>query len=172
MALEWDVRLAGVALWKHYAQHGESAWSWGMGAGLGFGAALHYDIDPASNAIDWYGFELGLAGTVAYASWSQVNAGSTSVVEQDVSLRVGGRVAPWPGVVFGLAWLPTYVDFYGQHVSSRGTINPAGLRISVDLGNANGPPVRVLMLRIALSFLPYVGRLPSLLNLSAGIVFY
>jgi hypothetical protein len=167
LALEWDVRVTGLALSKHYTQRDQAAWSWGMGAGLGFGAALYYAMHSPSGAIEGYGFELGISGTVAYASWAELNAGSATLIEQDLSLRLGARLALSPGVVIGAVWLPTYVDFYGRHVSSRGTINPAGMRFSLDLGSLEN----VFGLRIALAFLPYVGRLPSMLGLSVGMVF-
>jgi hypothetical protein len=181
----WDVRLAGIALFKRYVSGSASAWSWGAGAGLGLGAALHYR--PGSTALDerparWFDFQLGLAGSVTYDAWHELNAGAGSVIEQDASLQLGARVGlgenhghhgeRWSGVVLGLSWLPTYVDFYGTKVAGSGTINPAGLRVTFDAGSVDRALGYAPLLRIALCFLPYVGRLPSMLGLSAGAAFY
>lgn len=172
--LEWDVRFSGTTYWKRYSDRVASAWSWGMGGGLGFGATVHYALAAGLGVgpIHWSDLELGLAGTVSYGRWHQINAGEAVMIEQDLSLRVGTRFrlgGPTSGFVVGISWLPTYVDFYGRQIQTPGTINPLGMRLTFDLGDDRGTYRHTTVLRIALSFLPYVGRLPSMLALSAGI---
>jgi hypothetical protein len=174
--LEWDVRLAGNTYFKRYAERENSAWSWGMGAGIGFGAALHYAISAAGAAgagpIHWSDLELGLAGTVTYGTWNQINAGQASVITQDVSLRVGTRFrlgGPDSGILIGIAWLPTYADFYGRQIKTPGAINPLGMRLAFDLGGKPSAFRHAPVFRVALSYLPYVGKLPSMFGVSAGV---
>lgn len=172
--LEWDVRFAGTTYWKRYTERDAAAWSWGMGGGLGFGATVHYalDIGAGLGPIHAADLELGVAGTVSYGRWHQINAGDAVMIEQDLSLRVGPRFrlgGPTSGFLAGISWLPTYVDFYGRQIKTPGTINPLGMRVTFDIGDERGTYRHTAVLRVALSFLPYVGRLPSMFTLSAGI---
>lgn len=185
--LEWDLRALGTGLLKHYERNGDEAWSWGLGGGIAFGAALRYQRGPTldrTSGIVLYILQLGIEASVSYASWHQVNAGSASIIQQDFSLALGGRVAIGEtraiadgqrvsGVMLGLAWLPTYVDFYGAQISTHGKINPAGVRLTVDIGGAAGPGRgHASLLRLALVCLPYVGRLPTAYAVSAGVLFF
>ncbi|HET8937250.1 MAG TPA: hypothetical protein VFN67_27600 [Polyangiales bacterium] len=171
--LEWDVRVAGSTVWKRYVERASSAWSWGMSGGLGFGATVHYGLGMTGGLgpLYWADLELGIGGTVTYGTWNQINAGNASMIEQDLSLRVGTRFrlgGPTSGVVAGISWLPTYVDFYGRQIKTPGTINPLGVRLALDLGG--GPGYRhSTVFRMSFAFLPYVGRLPSMFVVSAGI---
>lgn len=179
LAFEWDLRVVGTTLMKRFTQSHVAAWSWGFGAGVGFGGALH--LRPGGGAID---FELGVSGAVTYGTWRAVEGRSVAAVEQDTSLVLGLRLAlgrrrsavegpGWSDVMLGVAWLPSYVDFYGRDVRSKGTINLAGVRLSLDLGSALGPTLgHSSMLRLVLSFLPYVGSLPTAASFGAGFVFH
>ena len=172
--LDWDVRAAGTSAWKRYVERSSAAWSWGMSGGLGFGATVHYGLGMTSGLgpLYWSDLELGLAGTVTYGTWHQINAGNASMIEQDFSLRVGTRFrlgGPTSGFVAGISWLPTYVDFYGRQIKTPGTINPLGVRLTFDVGDNAGAYRHAMVFRMALAFLPYVGRLPSMFVVSAGI---
>jgi hypothetical protein len=171
--LEWDVRVAGTTVWKRYVERNHAAWSWGMSGGLGFGATVHYGLGMTGGLgpLYWADLELGIAGTVTYGTWNQINAGNASMIEQDLSLRVGTRFrlgGPTSGVVASISWLPTYVDFYGRQIKTPGTINPLGMRLALDLGGNPGYR-HTTVFRMSLAFLPYVGRLPSMFVVSAGI---
>ena len=170
--LDWDVRFAGTSFWKRYVQQDAAAWSWGMSGGIAFGATLHYAIGAAGglDPIRWSDVELGLSGTVTYGAWHQINAGEASLIEQDFSLRLGARLrigGPHSGVVAGISWLPTYVDFYGRQIKTPGIIHPLGMRVTLDLGDAASNRHSTLF-RVALSYLPYIGQLPSMFCVSAG----
>jgi hypothetical protein len=187
LALDWDIRLIGSGLWKRYADRGVAAWSWGAGGGVGLGTALHLRTAAALNrsrGISWFDFELGITDAVSFGNWRQVNRSAAAMVEQDTSLVLGTRLAlgktqtiagvqHWSGVMVGIAWIPTYVDFFGSAITSKGTINPAGIRLTADFGSAAGPDLgHSPLLRIALSWLPYVGHLPTALSIGVGLVFY
>lgn len=172
--LEWDVRFAGTSVWKRYVERNNAAWSWGLSGGVGFGATVRYGLGMKGGLgpLYWSDLELGLAGTVTYGTWHQINAGDASMIEQDLSLRVGTRFrlgGPTSGFALGISWLPTYVDFYGRQIKTPGTINPLGARLTFDLGDNAGSYRHTTVFRLALAFLPYVGRLPSMFVVSAGI---
>lgn len=183
--LEWDLRAFGIGLFKHYERAAQSAWSYGLGGGVLVGASLRFQSEPnPASGLSFYTLQLGVEGSVGYDAWHQVSEGSASAIQQNLSLVLGGRIAlgttgpsadgrHWSGVMIGLAWLPTYVDFYGKQISSAATINPAGVRATVDIGGANGPGRgHSPLLRLALAYLPNVTRLPVAYVVSAGVVFF
>jgi hypothetical protein len=145
-----------------------------MCGGVGFGATVHYALGMSGGLgpVYWSDLELGVSGTVTYGTWHQINAGEATMIEQDLSLRVGTRFrfgGPTSGIVAGISWLPTYVDFYGRQIKTPGTINPFGVRLTFDLGDSSGSYRHATAFRMSFAYLPYVGRLPSMFIVSAGI---
>jgi hypothetical protein len=186
LALEWELRAVGAGLLKRYEQNGATAGSWSAGGGIGAGAALRYQSKaiPKAGGVSWYTVDLGLGINMSFESWHQLGGQSATLIHQDIFLALGGRMAlgptrstedglSWSGAMLGLAWLPTYSDFYGARIDGRSRINPAGVRLTVDIGGASGPHFgHSPMLRLAVAYLPYTSRLPSAFWLSAGVLFY
>ena len=77
-------------------------------------------------------------------------------------------------MVVGVAWVPTYVRFFGStDFDSTGKLHPAGLRMTLDWGRISpARKGRVPGLRAAFTWLPYVGDLPTLISFGLGAVFY
>lgn len=185
----WDLRLEAISLFKRYTLAGEEAWFSGQGAGAGASASLHFRPPAAfaGGAARWVELELGVANATHWIAWKEGHGPrSRSDVVQSQSSVVAGLhfasghwlgesdSAPWSGAVLGLAWLPTYVYFFGNdQFAGEGKFHPAGLRLTVDWGRirptAKG---RVAGLRAALTWLPYVNSLPTAVSAGVGFVFY
>ena len=188
LSLGWDVRAEAISLFKRYTIDGQGAWYSGQVAGGGASLSLHFR--PAAvlsqGVLHWVEFELGLSNSTHLVRWEE-GAGarpSADFVDNHTSGILGvhlatGRYAgttsePWSGAVLGLAWMPTYVYFFGNdQFSSGGKLNHAGLRLSVDWGRVS-PTAKGLVpgLRAFLTWLPYVGSLPSSVSAGVGCVFY
>jgi hypothetical protein len=183
----WDARLEGISLFKHYTIGDRSTWFNGQGAGGGVSASLHFR-GPAAlgfSSVRWVELELGVGNSTHYVSWKEGVRFRTNFVENETSVIVGAHLArgrwagdgggvPWSGVVFGLAWVPTYVYFFeNAELDSAGKLNPAGLRLTIDWGRVSPEKSGLLPgVRASFTWLPYLGSLPSVLNLGLGCVFY
>jgi hypothetical protein len=185
----WDVRLEAVSLFKRYTLGEAQAWFSGQGAGGGATASLHFRPPVAfmGGSTRWVELELGVGNSTHLLAWQEGQAprSSSDVVHTQTSAIAGlhfasGRWrgdddgAPWSGAVFGIAWLPTYVHFFGSDdFAAAGKFHPAGLRLTVDWGritpSAKG---RVPGLRAVLTWLPYVNSLPTAVSAGVGGVFY
>lgn len=185
----WDVRLEAVALFKRYTLEEEQAWFSGQGAGAGATGSLHFrpPIALMGGATRWVELELGVGNSTHVLAWQEGQAprSRSDVVHTQTSAIAGlhfasgrwrddGRGAPWSGAVFGIAWLPTYVHFFGsEDFAAQGKFHPAGLRLTVDWGRiAPSAKGRVPGLRAVLTWLPYVNSLPTAVSVGVGCVFY
>jgi len=187
VSLGWDLRLEGVSLFKHYTLGGQGTWYGGEGWGGGGSLSLHFR-GPASlgggTAVRWAEFELGVTDSIHSVTWKEGAPYETKFTQNQLSLILGAHIAsgrwgsaagsPWSGVVFGLAWLPTYVRFFGSgDFDATGQIHPAGIRATVDWGRVS-PTKKGLVpgMRASLTWLPYIGNLPTAVSLGLGCVFY
>jgi hypothetical protein len=151
--------------------------------------SLHFRPPAAlahGSVLRWAELELGVGNATHYVTWKEGEGerARTDFVENATSAIIGmhfasGRWiaetgAPWSGMVVGLAWLPTYVYFFGGDAfESVGRVNPAGLRFTIDWGRVT-PANKGLVpgVRASITWLPYVGNLPTALAIGVGCVFY
>jgi hypothetical protein len=183
----WDARLEGISLFKHYTVENRSTWFSGQGIGGGVSASLHFR-GPAAlgfSSVRWVEFELGVGNSAHYVTWKEGVRFRTNFIENETSLIIGAHLArgrwagenggvPWSGVVFGLAWVPTYVYFFdNDEFESGGKLNPAGLRLTIDWGRVSPEKSGLLPgVRTFFTWLPYLGNLPTALSVGLGCVFY
>lgn len=188
LSLGWDLRAEGVSLFKHYTVANGGVWYTGEGWGGAASLSLHFRAPTwlgSSTGSRWTELELGLGDSLYSISWKEGPEYRTRFLENQTSLILGAHFAsghwspesagaPWSGVVVGVAWVPTYVRFFGStDFDATGQFHPAGLRMTLDWGriapSRNG---RVPGLRVAITWLPYVGDLPTLLSFGLGAVFF
>jgi len=125
-----------------------------------------------------------VSDSLHYVSWREGAPLQTTFFEDQASFIIGAHLAsghwgsdgdaPWAGVVFGVAWLPTYVRLFGSDdFGSSGKFHPAGVRLTVDWGRiALGSKGLLPGLRASLTWLPYVDNLPTAVAVGLGTVFY
>ena len=187
LSVGWDLRAEGASLFKHYTVDGRGVWYGGEGWGGGASISMHFR-GPAwlgGGASRFAEFELGVGDSLHSVSWKEGTEFQTDFLENETSLIVGAHLgaghwspagggAPWSGVVVGVAWVPTYVRFFGStDFDSTGKFHPAGLRMTLDWGRISPTRKgRVPGLRAAFTWLPYVGDLPTLISFGLGAVFY
>ena len=187
LSLGWDLRAEGASLFKHYTVAERGVWYGGEGWGGGASISLHFR-GPAwlgGGASRFADFELGVGDSLHSVSWKEGTEFQTDFLENETSLIIGAHLgaghwspagggAPWSGVVVGIAWVPTYVRFFGStDFDSTGKFHPAGLRMTLDWGRISPTRKgRVPGLRAAFTWLPYVGDLPTLISFGLGAVFY
>lgn len=188
LSLGWAIHAEALSLFKHYTIGDIGAWYSGQGAGGGVSASLHFRPPAALAAgiLQWLEFELGAGSSTHWVRWEQ-GAGArpeTDFVTNQTYAIIGAHIAsgrwsgtsgePWSGAVLGLAWVPTYVHFFGNDdFASGGKLNHAGLRLSVDWGRVSpSAKGRVPGLRAFLTWLPYIGSLPTAVSAGVGCVFY
>lgn len=188
LSLGWDVRGEAISLFKRYTIDGQGAWYSGQGAGGGASLSLHFRPAAAlsQGVLRWIEFELGVSNSTHFVRWEEGGGArpSADFVDNHTSGILGFHIAtgryagpagePWSGAVLGLAWMPTYVYFFGNDAfDSGGKLNHAGLRLSVDWGRVS-PASKGLVpgLRAFLTWLPYIGSLPSAVSAGVGCVFY
>jgi hypothetical protein len=179
---------AGVLL-KHYTlTDGASAWSSGAEVGAVASVSLHFRGPPAideDGSTNWLECDLGVGAGVHDGFWRVYRGASAGLVDGEIPLVVGlhyaiGHLRPtrtgvsWSGTLLGVAWVPTYVTFFGQGGSpSRGALNPAGIRLTVDVGRLSGEHGGLMpMLRLVAGWLPDVGPLPTTFDAGVGCAFY
>jgi hypothetical protein len=186
MSFGWDVHAEAISLFKHYKIGDRGAWYSGQGAGGGVTASLHFRPAAAlsEGMLRWIEFELGVGNSTHFISWEEGERTrpQTEFIDNQTSLIIGAHLgsgrwssdAPWSGAVLGLAWVPTYVHFFGnEDFASGGKLHHAGLRLSIDWGRvATSAKGRVPGLRAFLTWLPYVGSLPTVVSAGVGCVFY
>ncbi|MEO8177613.1 MAG: hypothetical protein ABI895_02165 [Deltaproteobacteria bacterium] len=188
VSLGWDLRAEGVSLFKHYTLVDRGVWHGGEGWGGAASVSLHFR-GPAwlveGTGSRWVELELGAGDSLHSVAWKEGAEYQTRFLENQTSLILGahfasgrwhpeGGGAPWSGVVVGLAWVPTYVRFFGStDFDATGKFHPGGLRMTLDWGRiAPGRKGRVPGLRAAFTWLPYVGDLPTAISFGLGAVFY
>jgi hypothetical protein len=188
VSLGWDVHAEAISLFKHYTIGDVGAWYSGQGAGGGASVSLHFRPPAALAAgiLRWIEFELGAGNSTHWVRWEEGEGArpATDFVTNHTYAIIGAHLAsgrwsdaqgePWSGAVLGLAWVPTYVHFFGNDdFVSGGKLNHAGLRLSVDWGRVS-PTAKgqVPGLRAFLTWLPYVGSLPTAVSAGVGCVFY
>jgi hypothetical protein len=188
MSFGWDVHVEAISLFKHYTIGDAGAWYSGQGAGGGASASLHFRPPAAiaSGVLRWIEFELGAGSSAHWVSWEEGRGArrGTDFISSQTYAIIGAHLAsgrwagdagePWSGAVLGLAWVPTYVHFFGNDdFASGGKLNHAGLRLSVDWGRVS-PTAKGLVpgLRAFLTWLPYIGSLPTVVSAGVGCVFY
>jgi hypothetical protein len=187
LSVGWDLRAEGASLFKHYTVDGRGVWYGGEGWGGGASVSLHFR-GPAwlgGGASRFADFELGVGDSLRSVSWKEGTEFQTDFLENEVSLIIGAHLGaghwnatgggvPWSGVVVGVAWVPTYVRFFGSSdFDSTGKFHPAGLRMTLDWGRISpARKGRVPGLRAAFTWLPYVGDLPTVISFGLGAVFY
>jgi hypothetical protein len=184
----WDIHAEAISLFKHYTIGDTGAWYSGQGAGGGVSASLHFRAPAALSAglLRWIELELGAGNSMHWVHWEQGEGArpSTDFTTHQTYAIIGAHLAsgrwsggagePWSGAVLGLAWVPTYVHFFGNDdFVSGGKLNHAGLRASVDWGRVS-PAAKGLVpgLRAFLTWLPYIGSLPTVVSAGVGCVFY
>jgi hypothetical protein len=188
LSVGWDIRAEAISLFKHYTIGGQGAWYSGQGAGGGASLSLHFRPPAAMSrgVLRWVEFELGVSNSTHFVRWEEGERArpSTDFVDNHTSGIFGVHLAsgrytgaqgdPWSGAVIGLAWMPTYVYFFANDdFTSGGRLHHAGLRLSVDWGRVS-PAAKGLVpgLRAFLTWLPYIGSLPSAVSAGVGCVFY
>jgi hypothetical protein len=188
LSLGWDVRAEAISLFKHYTIGGQGAWYSGQGAGGGASLSLHFRPAAAlsKGVLRWVEFELGVSNSTHFVRWEEGERArpSTNFIDNHTSAILGVHIAsgryassagePWSGAVLGLAWVPTYMYFFGNdEFTSGGRLHHAGLRLSIDWGRVS-PTAKGLVpgLRASLTWLPYIGSLPSAVSAGVGCVFY
>jgi hypothetical protein len=188
VSLGWDLRAEGVSLFKHYTVADRGVWYGGEGWGGGASVSLHFRgpgwLVPGT-ASRWVEFEIGGGNSLHSVAWKGATEYRTTFLENQTSLILGAHLAsghfrpegggaPWSGLVVGLAWVPTYVRFFGStDFDAAGKFHPGGLRATLDWGRiAPTRKGRVPGLRAAFTWLPYVGDLPTALSFGLGAVFY
>lgn len=187
VSLGWDLRAEGVALFKRYTVADRAVWYGGEGYGAGASLSLHLRGPAwlgAGSAARWAELELGGSNSFHSVSWREGAAFETDFMQNQSSLIVGAHFASgrwsqagrpsWSGLVFGVAWLPTYVRFFGsKDFDSTGAFHPAGLRMTADWGRVSpGRKGRLPGVRAFITWLPYVGQLPTSVSFGLGMVFY
>jgi hypothetical protein len=188
VSLGWDVHAEAISLFKHYSVGERGAWYSGQGAGGGVSVSLHFRPAAAlsSGVLRWIEFELGVGNSTHFVRWEEGERDRphTNFVDNQTSAIIGAHIAsgrrssdagsPWSGAVLGLAWVPTYVHFFGNDdFGSGGKFHHAGVRLSVDWARVSATAKgRVPGLRAFLTWLPYVGSLPTSVSAGVGCVFY
>jgi hypothetical protein len=189
LSLGGDIRLDANVLFKRYrVADGSDTSSSGAEVGAMASISLHFRGAPAveeDGGANWLDFELGISGGAHDGFWKVEGAAPTGIVDGETAFIIGphyalGHLRPtrtgvhWSGAVLGVAWIPTYVSFFGRGDSpSRGQLNPAGVRLTVDVGGLStsaGWPAP--MLRLLVGWLPDVGPLPTTINAGVGCAFY
>jgi hypothetical protein len=187
-SLGWDVHGEAISLFKRYSIGERSAWYSGQGAGGGLSVSLHFRPAAALSrgVLRWLEFELGVGNSTHFVRWEEGERDRphTDFVDNQTSAIIGAHIAsgrwssdsgsPWSGAVLGLAWMPTYVHFFGNDdFASGGKLHHAGVRLSVDWARVSATAKgRVPGLRAFLTWLPYVGSLPTSVSAGVGCVFY
>jgi hypothetical protein len=188
LSFGWDLHAEAISLYKHYTIGDRGAWYSGQGAGGGASASLHFRPAGAFShgVLRWVEFELGVGNSTHLVRWEEGEQARrhTEFVDNQTYGILGVHIAagrwspsagaPWSGAVLGLAWVPTYVHFFGNDdFETGGRFHHAGLRLSVDWGRVS-PNAKGLVpgLRAFLTWLPYVGSLPTSLSAGVGCVFY
>jgi hypothetical protein len=188
VSLGWDVHAEAISLFKHYTVSEQGAWYSGQGAGGGVSVSLHFRPAAAlsSGVSSWIEFELGVGNSTHFVRWEEGERDrpDTEFVDNQTSAIIGAHIASsrrsgdsgssWSGAVLGLAWVPTYVHFFGNDdFGSGGKFNHAGVRLSVDWARVSATAKgRLPGLRAFLTWLPYVGSLPTSVSAGVGCVFY
>ena len=197
-----DLRAEASGLFKSYTQSsGRTAWVGGPAGGVEASVSLHFrppsgaddafswdaggaaNAANSANALRWIDFELGLATAQRYVSYAGGSGQRTSFFENDTAIIAAAHVAwghltsddprRWSGAIVGLAWTPTAVFFFGNgQFTTGGRFNPAGVPAMVDLGSVADHGLGHPLFRISLTWLPFVGDLPSEVVAGAGVVFY
>jgi hypothetical protein len=187
-SLGWDLRAEGISLFKHYTVAGRGAWYAGEGVGGGGSVSVHFR-GPAwlssGVGVHWTELELGVSDSLQYVDWREGAQYRTNFLQNQLSAIVGlhfasghfgadGAHSPWSGAVFGVAWLPTYVRFFGsEDFEASGKFHPAGLRFTADWGRVSTSAKGLLPgLRASITWLPYIGTLPTMVAVGLGAVFY
>lgn len=187
LSFGWDIHAEAVALFKHYTIGQTGAWYSGQGGGGGATASLHFRPPGAfaHGALRWVEFELGIGNSTHFVRWEEGEAArpQTEFVQNHTYGILGAHFgsgrwpagdSAWSGAVVGLAWVPTYVYFFGNDdFTSGGVFHHGGVRLSVDWGRVS-PTSKGLVpgLRAFLTWLPYVGSLPTSVSAGVGCVFY
>jgi len=188
VSLGWAIHAEAISLFKHYDIGDSAAWYSGQGAGGGISASFHFRPPAAlsSGVLRWIEFELGAGNSTHWVRWEEGEGArpDTDFISNQTYGIIGVHVAsgrwsstsgePWSGAVLGLAWVPTYVHFFGNDdFESGGKLNHAGMRLSVDWGRVS-PAAKGFVpgLRAFLTWLPYVGSLPTAFSAGVGCVFY
>lgn len=189
VSVGWDLRFEMNVLLKHYAiDGGGSLWSGGLGAGGGLSASLHFRT-PASIGDDaratWLDFEVGLGESLHVEDYADGLGHSMTLLESETPVIVGVHAATgtlwattsggaWSGLALGLAWVPTFVEVFGDGQFNSGSrLNPAGVRFTADVGPVRRAQVgHVPMIRVVATWLPYVGALPTTFSAGVGCVFF
>ncbi len=188
LSLGWEIRAEAISLFKHYTIDGQGAWYSGQGAGGGAALSLHFRPPAALShgVLRWVEFELGVSNSTHYVRWEDGEQArpDTQFVDNHTAAVLGVHIAtgsysseagmPWSGAVLGLAWVPTYVYFFGNDdFVSGGKLHHAGLRLSVDWARVS-PTSKGLVpgLRAFLTWLPYIDTLPTSVTAGVGCVFY
>jgi hypothetical protein len=187
VSLGWDLRAEGVALFKRYTVAERAVWYGGEGYGAGASLSLHFRGPAwlgAGSAARWAELELGASNSFHNVSWREGAAFETDFMQNQTSLIIGAHFASgrwsqagkpsWSGLVFGVAWLPTYVRFFGSRdFDATGAFHPAGLRMTADWGRVS-PGRKGLLpgVRAFITWLPYVGQLPTAVSFGLGTVFH
>jgi hypothetical protein len=182
-----EVRAEAAALLKHYAlAGGGSEWLGGPGGGARLALSGHFrpPADVMDDSARWLDFEVGAAEALHAISWSWGGTSATTLAESETSIefaihyatgtvrRGQAGASDWAGVSLGVAWLPTYVYFFGTSTTaSGGQVNPAGLQLTADWGLV-GASGRASMVRLAFTWLADVGAVPTALGLGVGYVYY
>jgi hypothetical protein len=188
LSFGWAVQGEAISLFKHYTIGDRAAWYSGQGAGGGVTASLHFRPPAAlsNGVLRWVEFELGVGNSTHFVRWEEGERARphSDFIDNQTSLIIGAHVAggrwssdagaPWSGAVLGLAWVPTYVHFFGNDdFVSGGRFHHAGVRLSVDWARVSATEKgRVPGLRAFLTWLPYVGSLPTTVSAGVGCVFY
>jgi hypothetical protein len=184
----WDIHAEAISMFKHYTIGDRGAWYSGQGAGGGASASVHFRPSGAfsQGVLHWVEFELGIGNSTHLVRWEQGEEARphTDFVDNHTYAIFGVHIAagrwspqkgsPWSGAVLGLAWVPTYVYFFGNDdIQSGGKLHHAGLRLSVDWGRVS-PTSKGLVpgLRAFLTWLPYIDSLPTSVSAGVGCVFY
>jgi hypothetical protein len=184
----WDVHGEAISLFKRYTIGDREAWYSGQGAGGGVTASLHFRPAAAlsGGSLRWIEFELGIGNSTHFVRWEEGERERphTDFIDNQSSVIIGAHIAsgrwsndadaPWSGAVFGVAWVPTYVHFFGNDdFVSGGKFHHAGVRVSVDWARVSATAKgRVPGLRAFLTWLPYIGSLPTAVSAGVGCVFY
>jgi hypothetical protein len=187
LSFGWDLHAEAIALFKRYTIGERQAWYSGQGLGGGATASLHFRPAGAlrRGVLRWVEFELGVGNSTHFVRWEEGEEArpQTEFVENQTYAILGVHLgsgrwpagdSAWSGAVVGLAWVPTYMYFIGNDdFDSGGLFNQGGVRLSVDWGRVS-PTSKGLVpgLRAFLTWLPYIGSLPTSVTAGVGCVFY